>query len=545
MQRHGLQAYWQAGNLSGAIIVAIMYLESVNLDDGAGIWLGYCREVALDDDNNVIHSGDGNYLFVSNEFDRANKDYGTERKVSGYGNHVDIDTHEYLTYGTTHKCSSCNTYKNAWHLTRTEDGEYLCEHCKENVAKCSCCGKEIYNKDKLVEIRAGVSVCSTCASEKTYTCSLCGNKQLINNDDIEWATRQGTKYHALIYKQSGLVNMCPSCFEVLKEKEVLRNRIVAAFTRAKVTKEVVKVNNNIPLHSKIIPSSLKPIYIENSMPFIGRKTISVTSNSNLVDFKNTSQVNSIYATSMYRIKSGGMERAADKVYLKIIEGYLPIIKLEFKDRIEYRLASFYNDNAVFILKDIFLKDFRDFSINKKTKEITYRENNDEYHNDNAIFKVIKYIPARKIQKGLLNEPNLMDIILDKEVLKEVLKDIKIEDEKVICPVCKEEIDISCEDNYRSTKDGTPVHIECARDVGVRCANCGKVVSLLDLGRNSVDNISSDRENWCKDCIENYEMIPCVRCGTLIHRIDANYIDDEPYCDDCFIEINENDDDDDF
>lgn len=541
MQRHGLQAYWQAGSFSGAITVAIMYLESVNLDDGAGIWLGYCREVALDDDNNVIHTEDGNYLFVSNEFDRANKDYGYERKVSGYGKHVDIDTHEYLTYGTTHKCSSCNMYKNAWHLTRTEDGEYLCEHCKENVAKCSCCGKEIYNKDKLVEIREGVSVCSSCALEKTYTCSLCGNKQLINNDDIAWATRQGTKYHSLIYKQSGLVDMCPSCFEVLKDKEVLRNRIVAAFTRAKVTKELVKVNNSIPLHSKIIPSSLKPIYIENSMPFIGRKTISVTSNSNLVDFKNTSQVKSIYATSMYMIKSGGVERANDKVYLKIIEGYLPIIKLEFKDRIEYRLASFYNDNAVFILKDIFLKDFRDFSINKKTKEITYRENNDEYHNDNAIFKVIKYIPARKIQKGLLNEPNLMDIILDKEILK----DIKIEEEKVICPVCKEEIDVSCGDNYRTTKDGTPVHIECARDVGVRCANCGKVVSLLDLGRNSVDNISSDRENWCKDCIENYEMIPCSRCDTHIHRIDANYIDDEPYCDDCFIEINENDDDDDF
>lgn len=544
MQRHGLQAYWQAGSFSGAITVAIMYLESVNLDDGAGIWLGYCREVALDDDNNVLHTEDGNYLFVENEFTKANRDYGYERKVSGYGNHVDKETHEYLTYGTTHTCSSCNTYKNAWHLIRTEDGEYLCEHCKENVAKCSCCGKEIYNKDKLVEIREGVSVCSTCALEKTYTCSLCGNVELVDSDDIVEATRQRTKYHNLIHRQIGFVDVCPSCIEALKEKEVLRNRIVARFTRAEVTKEFAKVNNTIPLHSKVLPSSVKPMYIENCTPFVYRKNIKANNMYN-VDFNNPSQVKSTYAMSMYRIKREEMERTDDKVYLKIIDGYLPIIKLEFKDRIEYRLSSFYNDNAVFILKDIFLKDFRDFSINKTTKEITYIDNSEEYYNDDKVFKVISYIPERKIQKSLLNEPNLMDIILDKEVLKEVLKDIKIEDEKVICPVCKEEIDISCEDNYRSTKDGTPVHIECARDVGVRCANCGKVVSLLDLGRNSIDNVSSDKENWCKDCIENYEMIPCSRCDTHIHRIDANYIDDEPYCDDCFIEINENDDDDDF
>lgn len=545
MQRHGLQAYWQAGNLSGAITIAIMYLESVNLDDSAGVSLGYCREVALDDDNNVIHTESGNYLFKDNEFTKASRDYGCERKISSYSNHVDKETHEYLLSDAVHKCSSCNTYKNLWHLFKTEDGEHLCESCKENVAKCSCCGKEVYNKNNLIEISEGVSICKSCAKEKTYTCALCGKVELVDSDDIVEATRQRTKYHNLIHKQTGFVDVCPSCIETLKEKEALRNRIAVKFTRAEVTKELAKVNNTIPLHSKVLPSNIKPMYIENCIPFIDNKNIKANHMPS-VDFKNSSQVRSIYAMHIYRMNNRGREpRAEDNVYSSIIDNYLPITKIDLKDRIVYRLSSINNVNASFILKDIFLKEFKDFSINKETKEITYIENSDEYYNDANVFKIISYIPEFKEQKVLLDMDNISDIILDKKALEDIK--VEVEVEKVICPVCKEEIDTSCKDNYKTTKEGVPVHIDCAKNVGVRCANCGKMVALSGLARNAIDMVSEGRENWCMDCIEHYEMVSCVRCGTLIHKREMNLANDEPYCDDCFTELYEytDDDNDDF
>lgn len=534
MQRHGLQAYWQAGNLSGAITVAIMYLESVNLDDSAGVSLGYCREVALDDDNNVIHTESGNYLFKDNEFSRAEKEYSVRRQVSSRGLHVDKETHEYLVRDMTYRCSCCNTYKNIWNMTTADDDERICNSCISNIKKCDCCGTPIYNSDNIVDVNGGMHICKKCADTKSYICSLCGCIELIDSDDILYATREKVKEHAILHKTIGLTDICPACIEILKEKKILRDRTIASFTKAKVSREVARVVDNIPLQTSLILSESGPLYIEKAIPTIISKTVTATHKVNVV-FKNYNQIRD--SSVAHQMGSSLLDSERAKVFYSIMDLYLPISRREYKDRIEYRVSSINDIDAEFIPKSIFLKEFKDFSISKETKEITYIEYNNEYYNDAEVFKTIAYIPYLKIQEMVLDSDNISEYILDKEKLGT----INIQ-EKTICPVCKEEITSP----YNTTKGSMPVHIECSSNVGVRCTRCGNTVALSSLVRNMPDVLAKvDREkwNWCKDCIENYEMIQCSRCDTHIYRVDANYINHEPYCEDCAVEIYEDDNDD--
>lgn len=159
---------------SGLAMMLIAYLESVNLNDGAGRF--YVNWDRVDADGKIVAKG----INTNNPRETV-----TCHKC---GKDIDIRNE---SYGT---CNDCG------HVFCTEHYDYLesrgfnvCGECHENYVKCAHCGKEIkkshaiskdgkyYCKEHVPETApAGTHKCPICGkfvkATELYTCEVCGTQ---------------------------------------------------------------------------------------------------------------------------------------------------------------------------------------------------------------------------------------------------------------------------------------------------------------------------------------------------------------------------------
>lgn len=260
-----LNMYIRNGDIKAFAMYAIGYLTSVNVQDSAGKYLARCKEVKLDDDGNVMHDENGNYMYIENEFNAEDVDYVS----NGYSTNVDLKHHEFITNRSC-CCEICGKPYNLTHIKRLPDGDirYVCDTCIDNIKTCDCCHSIIKADDKIKSIEVnGVTICSNCVHKYLYTCGLCDAVILpdvdITKDNVKEILVSNksnidfNKTHTVYYSKPSqhygnkleFTHICNSCKELAHTNEMVKNNIIM-FTKAKLNNSYVNVlRDNIPYNT--------------------------------------------------------------------------------------------------------------------------------------------------------------------------------------------------------------------------------------------------------------------------------------------------------
>lgn len=248
-----LQLYLKTGAVKATVLFVLGYLESVNIEDSAGRWLGAVKEVMLDKDGAPMHEPDGNYLFVNeNEFTRN----GTKTIANSARNLIDTKYGEYIT-SEFNNCYVCGKSKNRDRLVKaiTPDGTVkVCEDCKDKFKTCDICGGII----KSSETVNGICVCDKCKKAFFPVCKMC-NKPVIPNgvtkDNIKdyirlSLTDKETRKNTLAYYKTvdsyEVKGLCGSCKSLVETNEIAK-KSVPVFIKANVTKQYAEMPKEIEL----------------------------------------------------------------------------------------------------------------------------------------------------------------------------------------------------------------------------------------------------------------------------------------------------------
>lgn len=260
-----LNMYIRNGDIKAFAMYAIGYLTSVNVQDSAGKYLARCKEVKLDDDGNVMHDENGNYMYIENEFNAEDVDYVS----NSYSTNVDLKHHEFITNRSC-CCEICGKPYNLTHIKRLPDGDIrcVCDTCIDNIKTCDCCHSIIKADDKIKSIEVnGVTICSNCVHKYLYTCGLCDTVILpdvdITKDNVKEILVSNksnidfNKTHTVCYSKPSqhygnkleFTHICNSCKELAHTNEMVKNNIVM-FTKAKLNNSYVNVlRDNIPYNT--------------------------------------------------------------------------------------------------------------------------------------------------------------------------------------------------------------------------------------------------------------------------------------------------------
>ena len=268
-----LQLYLKTGAVKAMVLFILGYLESVNIEDSAGRWLGAVKEVMLDKDGAPMHEPDGNYLFVSeNEFTRN----GVPTIGSSARNLIDKKNMEYVT-SEFRNCYVCGTSKNRdrVHSISTPNGTtVVCDDCKDNFKTCDICGELVKQSDTI----NGVYLCDKCKRAFFPICKMC-NKPVIpadvNKDNIKdyiklSLTDKETRKNSLVYCKTvdsyEATGLCDSCKSLVDTNDIAKKSI-PTFVRATVTKSYAELPQKIGLGKYRIKCSCcgEYHYIENNV----------------------------------------------------------------------------------------------------------------------------------------------------------------------------------------------------------------------------------------------------------------------------------------
>lgn len=268
-----LQLYLKTGSVKAMVLFILGYLESVNIEDSAGRWLGAVKEVMLDKDGTPMHEPDGNYLFVSeNEFTRN----GVPTIGGSARNLIDKKNMEYVT-SEFRNCYVCGTSKNRdrVHSISTPNGTTaVCDDCKDRFKTCDICGELVKQSDTI----NGVCLCDKCKRAFFLICKMC-NKPVIpadvNKDNIKdyiklSLTDKETRKNSLVYCKTvdayEATGLCDSCKSLVETNDIAKKSI-PTFARATVTKSYAELPQKIGLGKYRIKCSCcgEYHYIENNV----------------------------------------------------------------------------------------------------------------------------------------------------------------------------------------------------------------------------------------------------------------------------------------
>lgn len=175
----------KTGELRALTSMAIGYLETTNIQDSAGKYIGYMKELELDDKGEPIILDINNselekrYKFKTDtEFDKEK--YPRDRYVK----YITGDN-EYGT-GTASECPVCEKYYNIYKMKLVHSiGKYICNECSKNMVNCDICG-DVISKHPVTH--NGITYCNSCAKEWLLECKQCGEiipngltKEIIND----------------------------------------------------------------------------------------------------------------------------------------------------------------------------------------------------------------------------------------------------------------------------------------------------------------------------------------------------------------------------
>lgn len=453
-----LQYYLKTGAIKAMVMYVLGYLESVNLSDSAGISLGYCKEVALDDEGNVLHGENGDYLFKENEFTNC-----IDKRVASVSSEMDKKHHEYLVNGKVFMCSCCKKLYNKEYEDKelADKGESVCVDCAVNITKCDICGRMI-KEDAVLDEKQGIRYCSKCASAFVPKCNLCDEyifpkidkDNILKSIDNSLRDNDRRKNISTWYKSGNSCTckgICDSCKDLIDKNDVIKQSILS-FTKSSVTKDVFKIVKDVPL--------------------------------------NTYKMQCVGCGETVEIEDMIYLKSADRLYCPHCASYKVSPNEAYRDRDVKNEMDYghYNDNYINLTT----------GINNNNKVLLflplYSRAGEHYHkqvfkNQDEIFTKYKEalncddVKYRKIKKPI------------EEITRTTLP--PVEEPKIICPICGEEI--IANPGY-TDKRGEEVHEECAAKTKVKCDRCGKYVYINQLGRNI--NVGLDSLlNVCDSCIE--------------------------------------------
>lgn len=255
-----LQMYIKNGDIKAFCLYAIGYLESVNIEDSAGVYLGKCHEIELDDAGNPVIDEEGNYTYIANEFGDS-YEYNSENrdKVSSVANTlIDTTYKEYITTSAV-KCKVCNTWHNKNHMKYINfEGEscYACDECASNLVKCDVCGhlSKITHEDK----EHGIKYCALCAVSFVRQCKFCNEDMFLPVDKTSSVPiKLQLEYNKMLFDikdnsnrllyETGYALACDDCKSAIKSTPV-KDKILYG-TRLDITENLFKLDKYVPLHT--------------------------------------------------------------------------------------------------------------------------------------------------------------------------------------------------------------------------------------------------------------------------------------------------------
>lgn len=166
-----LVLFIRQGEIRALISILIGYLETANINDTAGKYVGCLPEIELDEGGKpVVIDAEAEtlrekYKILTNEFDDEERD--RDKAI------VAITPDD--KYGTSSGayCECCGDYFNRKDITTHIPGYgNVCDKCKENIKVCDCCSRRV-TKDDSFEIN-DLILCETCYNNTLRECVQCG-----------------------------------------------------------------------------------------------------------------------------------------------------------------------------------------------------------------------------------------------------------------------------------------------------------------------------------------------------------------------------------
>lgn len=472
-----LQLYLKTGAIKTLVIFVLGYLESVNVEDTAGRWLGACKEVKLDDEGNPVHDDTGNYMFIRNEFDRLD----TRQVASTRRSTVDLKYNEYLTVRSV-SCYGCGAEHNEDRLERTQiNGEtcYICKDCKSKYKACDACGD--YTKD-LVEY-GSVSLCKRCVNNFFPKCNICGcaivpadiNKDNMNEKIIAYRTNKDTiKDCTALFKDDAgnyiFRGICPTCRDLVNTPGVFKDSVVS-FKKAEVSQEIFKRIKEIPVHKYTLYIGLNPkVPIEETtFDMYEQRPRQVA--TDIMDLTGVSG----YSSTGYKAKAQSITR--QYIENNMVNVYSGIDTLQHKMNVKAIPVNIYaiSSGMTVVDKNIF-KDLDNL--------------NDEVVNLDGM------IPTQATRNC------------------------------TVCGTVIEDDELSYLDKF-----GNSVCASCADHLYTSCEKCHKPVKVTTLGKNN--NAAPEQANWCDKCRQEMHSTYEEMHSTYEEMIIEENTDDEMFDDEIF------------
>ena len=422
-----LQLYLKTGAVKAMVLFILGYLESVNIEDSAGRWLGAVKEVMLDKDGAPMHEPDGNYLFVSeNEFTRN----GAPTIGSSARNLIDKKNMEYVT-SEFRNCYVCGTSKNRdrVHSISTPNGTtVVCDDCKDNFKTCDICGELVKQSDTI----NGVYLCDKCKRAFFPICKMC-NKPVIpadvNKDNIKdyiklSLTDKETRKNSLVYCKTvdsyEATGLCDSCKSLVDTNDIAKKSI-PTFVRATVTKSYAELPQKIGLGKYRIKCSCcgEYHYIENNVYQL--------------------RYNKYYCANCYSM--------SDNIRGSRTTGMVNDITKELVERNYIRITARPDGNRYKFTRIPFTSSFGSIYNRGSIKDI------------------------EKFQRIVNNEIEIP--------FNSTANITNTEDDKDKCSICGKDLG----DSRWLDKSGNPICAECSETVYGKCNMCGEMRPLKMFGNN--------------------------------------------------------------
>lgn len=163
----------QQGEIRALISIIIGYLETANINDSAGRYVGCLPELELDEsgnpillDKNAEYISDKYKIKTDNEFSKYEEPY--EKVIKGI-----TKSNEYAIYNSKY-CECCGQLFNEWEIVNNiADYGWVCNDCYQNLKVCDVCGRLIKKEDDYAE-HNGTTYCTQCKEYYLVECSQCG-----------------------------------------------------------------------------------------------------------------------------------------------------------------------------------------------------------------------------------------------------------------------------------------------------------------------------------------------------------------------------------
>lgn len=255
----------QQGEIRALISIIIGYLETVNINDSAGKYVGCLPELELDDNGNpiVLDSNadtlEARYLIRTDTvFTREEMCCSNDRGIRG------ITKSKEYALASSKYCECCGDLFNSWEIhDYINDYGWVCKECYKDLKICDVCGRIIKNNSEY-KTHNDILFCDACATRLLVECAQCGDiitgitkedldKITPNNYDAKYnAIQDSIEPHSVYIVDNKLDNkyiyLCDTCKPTIKSNPVL-NKLIC--TDKIETKYEVDISNFLDKDTRV------------------------------------------------------------------------------------------------------------------------------------------------------------------------------------------------------------------------------------------------------------------------------------------------------